>query len=139
MQESAFQHRTSRSWLHWSGWPPQRGRADGGHGGQPARGDSAGDKLESEGWYSPDNWPVIDESVRSPDEIRSEARARSKPAIWPVIEASVADACAGPAHLLLQQLAALEMPLRGATECPGRRLNVGGRKNASLDRLCGRV
>jgi DNA-binding MarR family transcriptional regulator len=40
--------------------------------------------------------------------------ARSKRTAWPMIEAAVADACAGPAEPLLAVLAALETALAAA-------------------------
>ena len=91
------------------------------------------DKLESEGLVQ-SRQLAGDRRVRTIALTKSGQKlvARSKPAIWPVIEASVADACAGPAHLLLQQLAALEDALAAAPlNVRAERLNVGGRKNAS--------
>jgi DNA-binding MarR family transcriptional regulator len=91
------------------------------------------DKLESEGLVQ-SRQLAGDRRVRTIALTKSGQKliAGSKPAIWPVIEASVADACAGPARLLLEQLAALEDALAAAPlNVRAERLNVRGRKNAS--------
>jgi DNA-binding MarR family transcriptional regulator len=57
---------------------------------------------------------------------------RAQRSVWPVIEASVADACAGPARTLLPVLAALEEALAQASLSErAERLSLGETKHAS--------
>jgi DNA-binding MarR family transcriptional regulator len=67
------------------------------------------DKLEAEGLVRSTQL-ADDKRVRTIALTRSGRQliSRSQRTVWPMIEAAVADACAGPAHPLLAALAALE-------------------------------
>jgi len=55
----------------------------------------------------------------------------AKRAAWPLVEAAVADACAGPSASLLAQVAALEDELTAASlEARAERVRAGGREDA---------
>ena len=70
------------------------------------------DKLVAEGWVSSAQL-AHDKRVRTIalTKLGRQLIARSKRTAWPMIEAAVADACAGPAQPLLAVLAALETAL----------------------------
>ena len=91
------------------------------------------DKLETEGLVQ-SKQRAADRRVRTIALTRTGRQlvARSEPEVWPLIEASVSDACAGPARLLLEQLTALEEALAAAPlNVRAERLQVGGRMHAS--------
>lgn len=73
------------------------------------------DKLEADGLVRSTQL-ADDRRVRTIALTRSGRQliSRSKRTVWPVIEAAVADACAGPAEPLLAVLAALEQALAAA-------------------------
>lgn len=73
------------------------------------------DKLEREGLVQ-SRQHSDDRRVRTVALTRSGQQlvAQTKRATWPIIEATVADACAGPADSLLAQLSALEEALAAA-------------------------
>jgi DNA-binding MarR family transcriptional regulator len=73
------------------------------------------DKLEAEGWVRSTQL-AGDRRVRTIALTKSGRQLvlRSKRTAWPMIEAAVADACAGPAQPLLAALAALEEALAAA-------------------------
>jgi DNA-binding MarR family transcriptional regulator len=58
--------------------------------------------------------------------------ARAKRLAWPIVEAAVADACAGPSRALLTVLAALEEALEAAPlSSRAERLRSGKKRHAS--------
>jgi len=73
------------------------------------------DKLEDEGLVQ-SRQQAADRRVRTVVLSRSGQQlvARAKQAVWPLIEAAVADACAGPAGSLLERLTSLEEALAAA-------------------------
>ena len=70
------------------------------------------DKLAAEGLVQ-STQSVADRRVRTIELTRSgrQLLSRARRSVWPVVEAAVADACAGPARTLLPVLAALEVAL----------------------------
>jgi DNA-binding MarR family transcriptional regulator len=90
------------------------------------------DKLESEG--------LVSRQVQDDRRIRTislsssgqQLVARAKRAAWPIVEAAVADACAGAAEHLLVQLAALEDALASAPlNVRAGRLRSDGKRHAA--------
>jgi DNA-binding MarR family transcriptional regulator len=90
------------------------------------------DKLEAEGLVQ--SRPQADDRrVRTIALSRSGQQliARARRAVWPKVEAAVADACAGPAKPLLAQLAAVEEALAAAPlNIRAERLRPGRRRDA---------
>ncbi|HVO46251.1 MAG TPA: MarR family transcriptional regulator [Steroidobacteraceae bacterium] len=91
------------------------------------------DNLQSRGWVSSQRQSA-DRRVRPIALTRSGRQliSRSKQAIWPRIEAAVADACAGGSGSLLAQLSALEDALADAPlQVRATRLSARGRGHAA--------
>jgi DNA-binding MarR family transcriptional regulator len=91
------------------------------------------DKLEAEGFVRSTQL-AGDRRVRTIDLTKSGRQliSRSKHAVWPMIEAAVADACVGPARPLLALLTALEEALAQAPlSTRAERLRSGEEKHAS--------
>lgn len=90
------------------------------------------DKLAAEGLVQ-STQSVADRRVRTIELTRSGRLlvSRAKRSVWPVVEAAVADACAGPARALLPVLAALEQALeRSPLSARAGRLEAGESKHA---------
>lgn len=91
------------------------------------------DKLAAEGLVQ-STQSVADRRVRT-IELTKPGRqlvSKAKRSVWPVVEAAVADACAGPARTLLPVLAALEQALeKSPLSARAERLEAGESKHAA--------
>jgi DNA-binding MarR family transcriptional regulator len=91
------------------------------------------DKLEAEGWVR-STQAADDKRVRTIALTKSGRQLilHSKRTAWPLIEAAVAEACAGPAQPLLALLAALEEALAAQPlSIRAERLRADGERHAS--------